>query len=918
MLPVIRHIETCDKFKDVPIHVTFGVNIRDEDYRKKLSNNNKNNKSLANKVRESLEKLKDRKFDRELFNKIIENKNLKISDDTINLICGPKGSSRSLIDKVVDNKYIPNKNEKDEVIVSFFKDKDIKLDKEIRYYIEATGPWHKVTWLETTLMQCVYETLLKDKLEKEGKSYSTWLFEALTRCVKSVDAINELTQKHLHPFKGALFTGRRTGGYAFLLLQNLYVKDNYKECLGTSSVDAWNKINKLEQEGRSLIPIGTHAHELSMVLSALLHEANSDTYPITQIIGHYLYYLYSNDSNDEKIPMLPDTLGTEAFMNVASKITINTKDKSEKPFMEIIGSARQDSGNMDNFVKIMDKYKFNGSIMASEIENTKSLEEAYELKHSDGSYAYTLFGAGGYFGDSEKAWNNSKKNISMAVKASRIFVNYEETSIKPIKTGNSKNNGKLEINGLLSKDKFNIAKERAIIIKNKPKTSNNNTETVNKLFNNMLFKILKNDDKFLVVVDFQNCFISGGSFGEHKSNDSTLENSINQTIEIEELIDNNENIIFTRDFHPINHRSIGINGKVAVNHSATWPSHCLNTSSVCKRNKNYLNLNGEDIDNKNYGLTKSEIEKIQNRTYTTIGKYLSEFNSKSSSNLIQTLINKFKVNESLLEKQIIGTNISFTMLMTKYKCVISQLIHANNPIGIPIDKNKNTVPTFNSIKTNGTVIKTKDSNVIQNNNIDYNKTFVQLVKGQYCGYESHSAFNYHWKINLTKKLTNSELATYEKTYISNKTKDYSTGLFEYILNTSKKNIINITICGLVGEVCVIRSIIEGLIMWNMLYKNENSKKKVIFNYSLMGTLFTGIGLDGFEKNAIQKSNDDFYNKLCSYLDENVYKTYKKYIKFNILDKNGNYCRTIYLITSNNKNTNSKFIHNGVPIIELGP
>ena len=192
-----------------------------------------------------------------------------------------------------------------------------------------------------------------------------------------------------------------------------------------------------------------------------------------------------------------------------------------------------------------------------------------------------------------------------------------------------------------------------------------------------------------------------------------------------------------------------------------------------------------------------------------------------------------------------------------------------------------------------------------------------MVKGQYCGYESHSAFNYHWKINLTKKLTSSELATYGVTYISNKTKDYSTGLFEYILNTSKKNIINITICGLVGEVCVIRSIIEGLIMWNMLYKNENSEKKVIFNYSLMGTLFTGLGLFGFKANAIQESNDDFYNNLCSYLDENVYETYKKYIKFNILDNNGNYCRTIYL-SLNNKNTNLKFIHNDVPIIELGP
>jgi nicotinic acid phosphoribosyltransferase len=493
MLHVIRYLENCNKFEGKPIHVTFGVNIRTDDLRTKLSSN----KELQNKVLEALRALKNRKFNRDLFESIIKLKKLNIDTTTIDSICGPEGNPRSLIDKVIEEKCIPDKDNEDKVVISFFKDYDSKL-KDNRIYIEATGPWHRVTWLETTMMQTVYEVLLKDKLDREKKDYVTWLFESLRRCSRSVHSIKELeVTRGEFPMKGALFTGRRTGGYAFILLQNLFVKDNYENCIGTSSVDSWYTLREITgRKNEDLLqPVGTHAHELSMVISTLLPDIdNNSGYPLTQLIGHYLYYLKSSPQgfieNKSMMPMLPDTLGTEAFVRVASLIKVPLNHKPEYNFsknnrkngelirfLDIIGSARQDSGKLEDFVKIMDKYCFDGSIMASEIDNSETLEEASKLRRKNGGhYAFQTFGAGGFFGDSEAAWNKNIKNISMAVKAVRVYVNYEETSVKPIKLGDV--DGKLEINGLLSNINSNIQRKRSNNFKNYSKRNNMNTSNI--------------------------------------------------------------------------------------------------------------------------------------------------------------------------------------------------------------------------------------------------------------------------------------------------------------------------------------------------------------------------------------------------------------------------------------------------------
>ena len=397
--------------------------------------------------------------------------------------------------------------------------------------------------------------------------------------------------------------------------------------------------------------------------------------------------------------------------------------------------------------------------------------------------------------------------------------------------------------------------------------------------------------KVLVVVDVQNCFIAGGSYGGHEKNSidgDKLKNSISQIIEISELIDSNDSIIFTRDYHPINHLSIGNGKKVAINFGATHPSHCLNTNSnACPRNSNL-------------GLTKNEINSIRSRSYISIEDYLEEkfniikFKNNKNNNKNELKETFLEIPKELYKQKIIGTNLSWLYSITKYATIISELIKRNTPIGIIKLKNKSINPSFSNI----TIPKPYEVN---------GKKFIELVKGQLCSYESYSAFNYHLKLEKSENKTNNGPVKYSSRYITpeyekdKKLKDLSTGLFEYILNTTKKNI-EITVCGLVGEICVINTIVEGLIMWNLEYskikslfgmRTTNSDKKVIFNYSLSGTLFTGLGLFGFNQTVKQT---DFFNKMIDYLNNFVDNKYKTYIKFNVLDNN-EYVGTIYYDSS---------------------
>jgi len=473
MMPVIR---TLEENKGNTI-VTFGIDLRDEQMVTEMNSE----PELIIKIREALQTLTTRPFDRTLFDSVLVGPRsdiLTTADKTA--IC-----STSLADKFEflgerPESYKPNDapTYTNEVVVAMYK-----TDKG--WFIEATGPWHRVTWLETSMMQCVYEAKLRYDLSKQGKSYGQWVYGALLRCAKST-LYNYAMNPYIVP---ALFAGRRTGGLVFALLENLFIADHFNQFspgppaqplpggtfsdytpptdlipvkkmnTGTSSCECWYILCK-RLDLPCLNPVGTHAHELSMVSSILFPYLDTEL-PYSQIITHYLYNKIVFKAPG-LAPMLPDTLGTRAFLHAASSINIDSGR-----FLDTLGLARQDSGRLEDFKTNMAEFEYKNRLMASEIDTMASLKNASDL-------GFGFSGMGGFFGDSEKVWGNPyASSNSMAVKAVRVRYTKNDhdkgqtypgycsdlgndiVEGYPVKTGDPKEKGKLpDLNkGKLSLDK---------------------------------------------------------------------------------------------------------------------------------------------------------------------------------------------------------------------------------------------------------------------------------------------------------------------------------------------------------------------------------------------------------------------------------------------------------------------------------
>jgi nicotinic acid phosphoribosyltransferase len=272
--------------------------------------------------------------------------------------------------------------------------------------IRATGYWPLCSWLETPLMQTTYEVMHRYFLKENGKTYGAWMAEALYRTFSGMVFLSETTT-HI---KVALFSGRRTGGALFNLLQiylwnqfdsQFYPKGHPKENLkgrnlGTSSFWA---LETLKDMGFpcSIQPSGTHAHELSMTLNVLYPELDVTDVGFvgSQILGHLLYKKLS--AGPTLTPMLTDTVGTRNFLVTA----VALKD-GEKPALCSFAAARQDSGTLADYSKMMTHFVKIAScttppdLMASEIDDRdKDFIEAIKR-------GYVLAGVGGALGDSEK------------------------------------------------------------------------------------------------------------------------------------------------------------------------------------------------------------------------------------------------------------------------------------------------------------------------------------------------------------------------------------------------------------------------------------------------------------------------------------------------------------------------------------
>ena len=270
-------------------------------------------------------------------------------------------------------------------------------------------------------------------------------------------------------FPSAFFAGRRSGGLLFILLQNYMIQQLQKLptgpppiYLGTSSVDAWYLFSGYGGKlppifGVPPNPVGTHAHELQMVMSTLYPKIdNSYGLPVTQTISHLLYCvlcnIWSGPGADEAnpkagipfpIPVLPDTYGTAASMLLANCSTVNGI-----PYIDfVVGGARQDSGTIPDFCKILDAFGFFSkprAIMASEISNSKDIIEAASFKmiiNGTEKFPINNCGTGGVYGDNPTANSSapdSEPYIGAATKPVCVMFMGTDTIGYPVKLGDTK------------------------------------------------------------------------------------------------------------------------------------------------------------------------------------------------------------------------------------------------------------------------------------------------------------------------------------------------------------------------------------------------------------------------------------------------------------------------------------------------
>jgi nicotinic acid phosphoribosyltransferase len=464
MEEINKVVDAFKRKKGEKIITTFDVDIRDNKFKQQILYDI----SLQNKVFESISKLVDKKFNPILFEKICEQ-------------CSHLGISNfkhlfetSLIDRVQFGQYFPDETST-EVVASIFiaNDESIESDESViekpkKFYIRVTGPWERVTWCETTIMQAVYNTFILST-----DNYEKLLHDSLYRCYRVCNLINILNQsiRPDNPLLIALFSGRRTLSEEFLVLQNYMVAELLNNAIGTSSVDSWFILNSIKltnftrtnSDGsfKFLKPVGTHAHELSMVLGVLFSylDDNSDGFPLSQLLGHGLFWQHSNKrSKVLPMPMLPDTINSQIFFRAAAELSVDNI-----PCKEIFGGARQDSGDTDDFISKLRSNGFKIKAMASEIGSESDIYKVISNPE------YSTAGIGGFLGDSPAI--DGGKAISMAVKA--VCIQTSNKNIRySLKLGDGV--GKISIDTTLPlvHQKFIINRALSMIEKSKLPISN--------------------------------------------------------------------------------------------------------------------------------------------------------------------------------------------------------------------------------------------------------------------------------------------------------------------------------------------------------------------------------------------------------------------------------------------------------------
>ena len=143
-----------------------------------------------------------------------------------------------------------------------------------------------------------------------------------------------------------------------------------------------------------------------------------------------------------------------------------------------------------------------------------------------------------------------------------------------------------------------------------------------------------NDKSALLVVDIQNDFFSGGAF--------EIPNAFHIIPKINRIKSQFDIIIYSKDWHPINHESFKTNG-------GTWPIHCVQYTDGAK-----LHLGLIIDDSKDYILHK--------RTNKKLDSYSAFYDSKEDDT--KTILDKILDENNIKHLYICGLVLEYTIFST--------------------------------------------------------------------------------------------------------------------------------------------------------------------------------------------------------------------------------------------------------------
>jgi hypothetical protein len=494
MAPTIYYLQ---KIRDGCAGVRFALDIRDINLRNFVL---ANTDGITEALIQGLNALKDRIFDYEVIRSTVAGRPCEEFFDSPQgraLFMNPDDSPRTLISTttphgvpVYEGTVIcsvpildPTVLAPGQVVISVFEENDAKTGKR-RIHVEAAGDACLASFLETTMMQVVYQTALNHHLANRGCSFGQWLYEALFRFYLSATFAGTQCPQ----MTGFLFAGRRTGHFLLLLLQAFLAKKiPGAKIAGTSSFDAVHFLTKKLGLTGIIGSVGTHAHEIQMLAQSLYawldkHPLNPEGLEISACASTYLYYLTAHqgksgpDGKPLPMPMLPDTLGTRAFCKAAACFMVHQmKDgvldtSTYVPLLSLINSARQDSGDLSEFARIVRQYGFDKGLMASEIDDADKLIQACDA-------GYDAFGAGAFMGDSERVWDVTGEppfSASMAVKPVAVCLvttspcgtaTVFEKCPSPCKLGDGTDTSKVTTDGLLTRNMYDEVIANAQLVK---------------------------------------------------------------------------------------------------------------------------------------------------------------------------------------------------------------------------------------------------------------------------------------------------------------------------------------------------------------------------------------------------------------------------------------------------------------------